>query len=492
MPESNEDRLGIEISSPDSPKTIYNIEANKVLMQSNNRNRYLTSEEIADQNLEKMFSDIADIVDFPLLKIRQAQLPKVVPYIPEFPLEIEKDSKTKNYIDKNEVAEPVEKPVETVFVFENAVQNPTSTVNKVVEKYDTSAEADRILRELRGCKIRTDMNIKPTNISVAKDDNKGIGKISPAVSNLMDEVLTLFSLIDSAYEKQGYPMLKKIKKEVDTFATYRKGSTITFYNLDQEQNGLTLVKSHSKKHDGNDVIAIYKRDKKGNIVDVIPICKEKVYRMMKSFAVARSDSFINFVSVNKCLNQEEINSKDLFSLFYKLKLQLEKVIRSIDSKDGMISEKALLLMNEINEKRAKLKEKEKRLKAIASPAFQKIKTGGLFFRGWNKDGENLIYIDAAENKKMPGTVLIKINTRSGEFKKGWLLKDGKVLKNYNGKNNYFPREIKFLTELEYENQGIDTEIIKCLEYINERLDFSDRVLTTYEASRKLANITRRF
>lgn len=472
IPDKNEEMLGLEVKTGTEDDGIYYIEGSRVLKQVGKKQKYLTKADMETSNVEKMLEQISEATDLPLLRLRQAQNPPVIPYFPQYPIE---EKETPN-IEKKLILQDIEKAAsgpQVIKVLPEEKNAETKITTSVLR--DASEEVDKLIM-----KLRSDAIFTPSALSMEANASRGIGKISQRSKTLMAEILDLFSQLDSIYEEKGNIIFKKLKENLPTYGTYRKGASITFKDLGSDSSGLTFVRSHSKKHDAGEVYAIYKRNSKGEVVDIIPICNGKIYRMIKSFSLEDTFKFINMVSTSKCLSQKEVDSKNIPALLLNIKNELQKTVDMVNPAPGEISSEVKDLMAEIDAKRIELEEKQKNIRVSAESTYQNLKTGGIFIRNYNKLGDNLIYIDSQENKKMPGATLIRINERNGDFKEGWLLKDGKVLRNYNGKRNYFPKEIHYYNPSELEKMQFEEKVVSCLEEIRASLNMADKILNSYK------------
>lgn len=474
---ADEENLNITVQNADFSESVFYIKNNELIKSKNSKNKHFTEKEIknAENHLDKILTEI----DFPLLKLRTSFLPETKHTTPiSLPEVLISETKASEPVINPVIKEPPPETVKEVIITEESVI-PTK-VKRPLPKgmINTSDEVDNLLR-----KILLNDTLKPTKFSPVKYNN-GVGRLNPKCIKLLQEVANLFEQISNNCDGKA-STLKKLKKNFPKYAKIRRNSSITLKNPENKTE-ITFAKTKSKRFQNNNLFTIYKTDSKGKITEIVPILGNKILRMQKRFNTENSVKFVNYISTIKCLNQQEIDSKNIPTILTILQTELKEILDFLPKKTpGMINEN---LVNKIKNSNQKIMDFKKtvQLNKYKHNNYELTNDGSCKFKKINPQDVSISFLPAQNNKNLQDTTVIRVLHKRGGLIDGFAIKDNKIIKGYPRPfREVVPKKLNFYTNEEIKELGLEEKIDNYLEILNQQTDMMLETMKSFKDIRDL-------
>lgn len=339
------------------------------------------------------------------------------------------------------------------------VTSPTvqKELSKVSEKFDTEKTLNKVLFEMA-----TQSKLTQEIVSKLESFNK-IGKISKEINDVLDDICFLHKRLNTTLVFMTDSEIYKLKKEYPNFKNFKPYTSITVNNVNNSGLGITLY-NNLINESNNDLKTICIRSKNSDVIDLIPIKGDKVYKTRDISGIKKTANPLNYIIKDEFLTEDKVDLNKISKVLNALKNELTNIFELTSDGGGIINEDLGDLLA-LSESKISTIKKQIAIKKLRPKSFTLYPNGAIEFNNINEKGDKLYWLPAQKNKKLLNTTVIKLLSSEDKLLDGIAINDDRVLSNYPAehKDNY-PQVLKFYTSDEMKKLCIDERLKRLIEY----------------------------
>ena len=300
----------------------------------------------------------------------------------------------------------------------------------------------------------------------------------------MNDISNLVNSINEKYTANP-SIAKMLKNRTSTFDFIRKHGFLNLRNLGDDKLGVTIGDFFS--HKTQKVIKVLTiKDSSGKNIDILPISGEKIHKMLKSYDPSMAP-VVSYISSNKFLSQQEINSKDIIPLLKLVKSELENQLDLIINGGAIINESLQERLKSYEDSILGLREKAISQK-FKSYAIHFNKDGSYTLKNINNNNDYITYLPGSQNERAPGVTLIQVFDKRNRIIDSISIHSGKYLKNYPTKySKYVPRTFIYYSKNEISSLNLESKLEEQITFLENQFVMLMKALETYTKNMSFLN-----